>query len=62
MPGKLRITLARSPISCRQRHRRTLKALGLNKIGQQVEHIDSPEILGMIAKVGYLLKVERPQK
>ena len=58
MGGKLRITLVRSPITCCLRHRRTLQALGLKRIGQQVKHNDLPEIRGMITKVGYLLKVE----
>ncbi len=58
MAGKLRITLIRSPIArCRQ-HRRILRALGLTRIGQQVEHNNSLEISGMIAKVDYLLRVE----
>ncbi len=59
MAGKLLITLARSPITRRLQHRRTLRALGLSKIGQQVRHDDTPEIRGMIAKVDYLLKVEK---
>ncbi len=58
MAGKLRITLVRSPIACREQHRRTVRALGLSRIGQMVEHKSNPEIRGMIARVGYLLKVE----
>lgn len=59
MAGKLRITLVRSPVSCRPSQRLTLRALGLKKVGQLVEHRDVPEIRGMIDKVHFMVKVER---
>lgn len=55
---KLRITLVRSVISSKQKHRKTVQALGLRKIRQTVEHRDNEAIRGMIARVGHLIEVE----
>ena len=57
-PKVLRITLVRSPISYDMRQKRTVKALGLRKMNQTVEHADTPAMRGMIAKVIHLLVVE----
>jgi large subunit ribosomal protein L30 len=54
------ITLKRSPIGTPQRHRLVLSGLGLRKIRQTVTRPDTPQVRGMIGKVGYLLEV-RPQ-
>jgi large subunit ribosomal protein L30 len=54
------ITLRRSPIGTPQKHRRVLTGLGLRKIRQQVTRPNTPQVRGMIGKVGYLLEV-RPQ-
>jgi large subunit ribosomal protein L30 len=54
----LKITLVRSPIGNTERHKATIRALGLRKIGQSVEQKDSPTVRGMIAKVNHLIKVE----
>lgn len=54
----LKITLLRSPIGNTERHKATVRALGLHKIGQTVEQKDSPTVRGMIAKVNHLIKVE----
>jgi large subunit ribosomal protein L30 len=56
---KLRITQTRSSIGQQARHRGTLRALGLGKIGRSVEHAESPELAGMLRKVRHLVKVER---
>ena len=56
--GALRIRLVRSPAGRKPRHRRTLAALGLRRVGQTVRQSARPEILGMIAQVSYLLAVE----
>lgn len=56
--GKLRITLVRSVIGHPERHRRTVRALGLRRLHQTVVHEDRPEIRGMVEQVKYLLKVE----
>lgn len=55
---KLKITQIRSQIGETQKHRGTLRALGLGKIGRTVEHEDSRETLGMLRKVRHLVKVE----
>ena len=57
-PGALRIRLVRSPAGRKPRHRRTLEALGLRRVGQTVRHAARPEILKMVAQVSYLLAVE----
>jgi large subunit ribosomal protein L30 len=56
--AKLRLTQIRSQIGQSQRHRGTLRALGLGKIGKTVEHDDNPAIAGMLRKVRHLVKVE----
>jgi large subunit ribosomal protein L30 len=59
MKGKiLRITLERSGIGYSIRQKRTLRALGLRRINQSVEHVDGPVVRGMIDKVSHLIKVE----
>ncbi|ADJ28972.1 ribosomal protein L30 [Nitrosococcus watsonii C-113] len=54
----LRVTLVRSTIGRLARHKACVAGLGLRKIGQTVEIIDTPENRGMIQKVSYLLKLE----
>jgi large subunit ribosomal protein L30 len=56
--AKLKITQTRSQIGQTARHRGTLRALGLGKIGSTTEREESPEILGMVRKVRHLVKVE----
>jgi len=57
--GKLlRITLVRSPIGYPQRQKRTVRALGLRRMHQTVEHPDNPAIRGMLASIPHLLRVE----
>ncbi|MEW6247917.1 MAG: 50S ribosomal protein L30 [Nitrospirota bacterium] len=56
----LTITLKRSPIGTPQRHRLVLRGLGLRRLRQSVQHPNTPQVRGMIQKVGYLLDV-RPQ-
>jgi large subunit ribosomal protein L30 len=54
----LRVTLLKSPIGYPERQKRTVRALGLRRINQTVEHADAPEIRGMISKVSHLVQVE----
>ena len=56
--AKLRITQVRSQIGQSQRHRGTLRALGLGRIGRSVEREESPDTAGMLRKVRHLVKVE----
>ncbi len=54
----LRVTLKRSPIGEKPKTRATVEGLGLRKINQSVEQIDSPSLRGMLAKVQHLVEVE----
>jgi large subunit ribosomal protein L30 len=56
--SKLRITQTRSKIGQSERHRGTLRALGLGRIGRSVEHEESPALAGMLRKVRHLVKIE----
>ena len=56
--AKLRITQVRSQIGQSQRHRGTLRALGLGRIGRSAEHEESPALAGMLRKVRHLVKIE----
>jgi large subunit ribosomal protein L30 len=58
MAKKLRITQIRSQIGQTPRHRGTLRALGLGKIGRSVERDESPQVRGMLRKVRHLVRVE----
>lgn len=54
----LKITLKKSVIGRIPKHKKTIHALGLRKIGQTVEKEDNPAIRGMIQQVSYLVEVE----
>ena len=56
--AKVRVTQTRSQIGQSQRHRGTLRALGLGKIGKTAEHDDGPVLAGMLRRVRHLVKVE----
>jgi large subunit ribosomal protein L30 len=56
--SRVKITQTRSQIGQSQRHRGTLRALGLGKIGRTAEHEDGPALAGMLRKVRHLVKVE----
>lgn len=58
MAKKIRITQIRSVIGRPKRQKATMAALGLRKMNQTVEHEATPQILGMVAKVAHLVKVE----
>ncbi len=54
----IKVTKVKSAINRTANQKRILESLGLKKIGQTVEHTDSPSILGMINKVSHLVSVE----
>jgi large subunit ribosomal protein L30 len=56
--SKLKITLIRSTIGCLENQKRTVEALGLNKIGVAKVFEDTPSLRGMLDKVGHLVKTE----
>ena len=57
--ASLSVTQVRSAIGTKPKHRGTLRALGLGRIGRTNVLPDRPEIRGMIARVPHLVKVER---
>ena len=54
----IRITQVRSAIGQSGKHRGTLRALGLGRIGRTAEHKEGPVVTGMLRKVRHLVKVE----
>jgi large subunit ribosomal protein L30 len=56
--AKVKVTQVRSQIGQSQRHRGTLRALGLGKIGRSNEQEVGPVLAGMLRKVRHLVKVE----
>ncbi|MDA8081876.1 MAG: 50S ribosomal protein L30 [Actinomycetota bacterium] len=58
---KLVVQQVRSSIGTKPKHRGTLRALGLGRIGKSNTHADRPEIRGMIAKVSHLVSVEEKE-
>jgi large subunit ribosomal protein L30 len=56
--SKVRITQIRSQIGQSERHRGTLRALGLGRIGKTVERDESPQLAGMLRKVRHLVRVD----
>lgn len=56
--SQIRVTQVRSSIGTKPKHRGTLRALGLGRIGRSHVLPDRPEIRGMIARVPHLISVE----
>ncbi len=56
--AKIKVTQVKSSIKKPKTQKRTLESLGLRKIGQVVEHENSPNILGMIGKVKHLVSTQ----
>jgi large subunit ribosomal protein L30 len=57
MTSVLQVTQVRSAIGSKPKHRGTLKALGLGRIGKTKTLPDRPEIRGMLAQVPHLVEV-----
>ncbi len=53
----IKIKQVKSAIKRPERQKRTLKALGLRKLNQVVEHEETPQIKGMVSTVGHLVQV-----
>ena len=65
MPTKLEVTYTRSEIGSSERQRGTLRALGLRRLHQTVQHADNPTIRGMISSVRHLVswrEIEESEK
>ena len=58
MSSKIRIKYVKSAIGYNVRQKRTIKALGLHRLGDVVEQEDNPVIRGMVRKVEHLVQVE----
>jgi large subunit ribosomal protein L30 len=58
MAKKLKVTLVRSGINRQERHKRTVKALGLNKLWDERVLTDNDSVRGMIRSVSHLVHVE----
>ncbi|MBW7840744.1 MAG: 50S ribosomal protein L30 [Chitinophagaceae bacterium] len=58
MMKKIKITQVKSGIDRPERQKKTLVALGLNKVNAVKEVEATPQILGMVRKVEHLVKVE----
>jgi len=56
--ARVRITQIKSVIDRSKRQKATIKALGLRKMNQSVEHEVNDQIQGMINKINHLVKVE----
>jgi large subunit ribosomal protein L30 len=54
----LRVTWVRSSIGYTKDQKATVKALGLRRLHQTVEHKDTPALRGMLNKVVHMLKIE----
>jgi large subunit ribosomal protein L30 len=57
--AKVKVTQIKSQIGQSGRHRGTLRALGLGKIGRSAEHDETPVLAGMLRRVRHLVKVEQ---
>lgn len=57
-PKKVRVTYVKSAIGYSERHKATIRALGFSRLNQVVEHVDSPSLRGMLAKVSHLVRYE----
>ena len=58
----VRVKQLKSGNGADKRQTDTLRSLGLRRIGQTVEHSDSPQIRGMIHKVRHLVEVSEDSK
>ncbi|MEY3051699.1 MAG: ribosomal protein [Bacteroidota bacterium] len=56
--SKVKITQVKSAIDRPKKQKETIRALGIRRMHQTVEHEATPQVLGMVAKVQHLLKVE----
>ena len=55
----IKVTLKKSVIGFEKTQGRTVRALGLGKIGSSAVHAETPQIMGMVRKIPHLLEVVR---
>lgn len=58
MAALIKVTQIRSTIGVLEKHKATMKGLGLRRIGHTVELEDTPAVRGMVNKVNYLVRLE----
>ena len=56
--SKIKIRLVKGLAGCRQQHRDTVRGLGLKRLNQVSELVDTPAVRGMINRVNYLVRIE----
>ena len=56
--NKLKVRLVKGLAGIKQRHRDTVRGLGLKKINQTAELADTPAVRGMINRVNYLVRID----
>ncbi len=56
---KVSVTLIKSPNGCLAKQKATLEALGLHKIGNKNEFVNSDTLKGQLFVVKHLVKVEK---
>lgn len=54
----IKITQIKSTIDRPKKQKETIKALGIKKLNHSVVKVATPQILGMVATVDHLIKVE----
>jgi len=55
---KIKVTLTKSTFGRLQKHKDTVRGLGLRRISSTSTLVATPEVMGMVNKIGYMLKVE----
>lgn len=60
--SKLKVTQVRSTNGEWEKHRKTVRALGLRRLRHTVLHEDTPQIRGMVRAVQHLVKVEEVEE
>ena len=55
---KIKVTLTKSTFGRLQKHKDTVRGLGLHRISSTSTLVATPEVMGMVNKIGYMLKVE----
>ena len=54
----LNVTLVKSAIGYTESQKKTVRALGLRRLGQTIQHQDTPVIRAMINKVSHLVEIK----
>jgi large subunit ribosomal protein L30 len=54
----IKITQVKSAIGYSKKHKDTIRALGIHRMHQTVEHPDSLALRGMLSKVNHLVVIE----